>query len=96
MQVEQGSTSLIFGDLRAQGGRITEENRLRLPVASSTRGSLTRGAFTSTVPAAVVTFRGWYRLQRGAELAPDGQVAAVLEQGCGQQQVDHHPGGDLP
>jgi hypothetical protein len=45
--------------LRHQGGRIAEENRLRSPVASSTRLSFTRGAFTSTTPAAVVTFRGW-------------------------------------
>lgn len=32
-----GSTSLVFGDLRHQGGGIAEENRLRSPVASSTR-----------------------------------------------------------
>ncbi|MFF7602558.1 hypothetical protein [Streptomyces mirabilis] len=29
------------------------------PEASSTRLSFTRGAFTSTAPAAVVTFLGW-------------------------------------
>ncbi len=59
MLIEQGSTSLIFGDLRHHGGRIAEENRLRSPVVSSTRLSLTRGAFTSTAPAAVVTFLAW-------------------------------------
>ena len=41
-----------------------------------------------------VTF-GRQRPQRGGELAPDGQVAALLEQRGGQQQVDHHPGGEL-
>ncbi len=59
VQVEQGSTSLIFGDLRHHGGRIAEENRLRSPVLSSMRRSFTRGPFTSTGPAAVVTDRGW-------------------------------------
>jgi len=53
-----GSTSAIRGDLRDQAGRIAEENRLRSPVASSTRLSLTRGARTGTAPAAVVTSRG--------------------------------------
>jgi hypothetical protein len=46
--------------LRHQGGSIADENRLRSPVASSTRLSFTRGAFTSTVPAAVVTDLGWW------------------------------------
>lgn len=58
MQVEQRRTSLIFGDLQHQGGRIAEENRLRSPVSASTRLSCTRGAFTSTTPAAMVTVRG--------------------------------------
>jgi hypothetical protein len=53
-----GSTSLIFGDLRHQAGRIAEANRLRSPVTSSTRLSLTRGATTSTAPAEVSTRRG--------------------------------------
>jgi hypothetical protein len=44
-----------LGDLRHHGGRIFEENRIRSPVASSTRLSFTRGAVTSTGPAAVVT-----------------------------------------
>jgi len=52
-----GNTSLIFGDLRHHAGRIADENRLRSP-ASSTRLSLTRGAATSTAPAAVSTRRG--------------------------------------
>ena len=47
----RGNTSLIFGDLRAQGGRIADENRLGSPVALSTRLSLTRGALSSTAPA---------------------------------------------
>jgi hypothetical protein len=45
--------------LRHHGGRIADENRVRSPVASSTRLSFTLGAFTSTAPPAVVTFRGW-------------------------------------
>jgi hypothetical protein len=44
--------------LRHHGGRIAEENRLRSPVVSSMRLSFTRGAFTSTAPAAVVTDLG--------------------------------------
>lgn len=60
MQVGSGSTSVIFGDLRHQGGRIAEENRLRSPVVSSTRLSFTLGAFTSITPAVVVTFLGWW------------------------------------
>jgi hypothetical protein len=52
-----GNTSATFGDLRAQAGRIAEENRILSPVASSMRLSLTRGARTGTAPAAVVTAR---------------------------------------
>jgi hypothetical protein len=52
-----GSTSATRGDFRAQAGRIAEENRLRSPVTSSVRLSLTRGARTGTAPAAVVTSR---------------------------------------
>jgi hypothetical protein len=59
VQMEQGSTSLIFEDLRHQGGRIAEETLLRSSVSSSTRLSFTRGDFTSTTPAEVVTSRGW-------------------------------------
>jgi hypothetical protein len=55
-----GDTSDICGDLRAQAGRIAEENRLRSPVSGSTRLSLTRGALTCTAPAAVSTSRGWW------------------------------------
>ena len=46
-----GNTSVIFGVLRHQGGRIAEENRQRSPVSGSMRRSLTRGATTSTAPA---------------------------------------------
>jgi hypothetical protein len=53
-----GSTSATLGDLRDQTGKIAEENRLRSPVASSMRLSLTRGARTGTAPAAVITSRG--------------------------------------
>ncbi|GII59057.1 hypothetical protein Pth03_74460 [Planotetraspora thailandica] len=35
---------MIFGVLRAQGGTMAEENRLRSPVTGSVRLSLTRGA----------------------------------------------------
>ncbi len=55
-----GNTSATRGDLRDQAGRIAEENRLRSPVPGSVRLSFTRGAFTSTTPAAVVTWRGWW------------------------------------
>jgi hypothetical protein len=34
-------------------------------------------------------------VQRGGERGPHGQVAAFLEQRGGQQQVDHHTGGQL-
>jgi hypothetical protein len=54
-----GSTLLIFGVLRTQGGRIAEQNRRRWPVSGSTRRSLTPGATTSTAPALVSTSRGW-------------------------------------
>jgi hypothetical protein len=53
-----GSTSVTFGERRHHGGRIAERNRRRCPLASSTRRSSTRGARTSTAPAAVVTCRG--------------------------------------
>ncbi len=39
-----GSTSATCGDFLAHAGRIVLENRLRSPVTSSTRLSLTRGA----------------------------------------------------
>jgi hypothetical protein len=48
-----GNTSDNFGVLRAHGGRIAEEKRLRSPVFSSTRRSFTRGALTCTSPADV-------------------------------------------
>jgi len=50
-----GSTSVILGDLRHHGAKIAEENRLRSPVASSVRLSLTRGATTSIAPEEVST-----------------------------------------
>jgi hypothetical protein len=52
-----GNTSATRGDLRAHAGRIDEPNRIRSPVCSSMRLSLTRGARTDTAPAAVVTSR---------------------------------------
>ena len=59
-----GSTSATRGDFRDHAGRIAEENRLRSPVASSTRLSLTRGARTGIAPAAVVTSRAaWWPLR---------------------------------
>jgi hypothetical protein len=53
-----GSTSVTFGLWRHHGGKIAGENRIRSPVAGSARRSSTRGARTSTAPAAVVTCRG--------------------------------------
>jgi hypothetical protein len=50
---------VIFGVLRAHGGKIAEANRFRSPVARSVRLSLTRGTVTSTAPALVSTSRGW-------------------------------------
>jgi hypothetical protein len=47
-----------LGDLRPHAGRITEANRRRSPVTSSTRLSLTRGARSSTAPDEVNTCRG--------------------------------------
>jgi hypothetical protein len=59
-----GSTSATCGDFLTHAGRMAEENRLRAPVVSSMRLSLTRGARTGTAPAAVVTSRGsWYPLR---------------------------------
>lgn len=59
-----GSTSDTCSDLRAQAGRIAEENRLRSPVSGSIRLSFTRGAFTATAPAEVTTSRSaWYPLR---------------------------------
>jgi hypothetical protein len=53
-----GSTSVIFGVLRAHGDRITEANRARSPVSGSIRLSSTRGTVTATAPAPVSTSRG--------------------------------------
>jgi hypothetical protein len=52
-----GNTSLTCGDFLAHAGRIADENRIRCPVISSVRLSLTRGCFTGTTPAAVITSR---------------------------------------
>lgn len=60
VQIEQRQHLADLRALAAPGGRIAEENRLRSPVSSSTRLPFTRGAFTSTTPAAVVTFLGWW------------------------------------
>ena len=51
---------MIFGVLRAHGGKIAEENRFRSPVSGSVRLSLTRGTVTSTAPALVRISRGWW------------------------------------
>ncbi|GAA2062927.1 hypothetical protein GCM10009839_87700 [Catenulispora yoronensis] len=56
-----GGTSAIFGVLRAHGGRIAEENRLRSPVNGSTRLSFTRGALTVTGPAEVAMVRSAWK-----------------------------------
>jgi hypothetical protein len=44
--------------LRAHGGKIAEDNRIRSAVSGSARLSFTRGAITSTAPALVTTVRG--------------------------------------
>jgi hypothetical protein len=58
MQVQQRQHLGDPRDLRAHGGKITEENRDRAPVTSSVRLSLTRGALTWTAPEDVSTSRG--------------------------------------
>jgi transposase len=58
VRVEQGQHLGDLRVLRAHGGRIAEENRLRSPVSGSMRLSLTRDAVTSTAPALVSTSRG--------------------------------------
>src|SRR5260370_21312791 len=52
-----GSTSAIFGGLRAHGGTIAHEHLIRPPVAGSARLSFTRGAVTPAAPALVSTSR---------------------------------------
>ncbi len=54
-----GSTPVIFGVLRAHGGTIAEQNRLRSPLTGPVRLSLTRGTVTSIAPALVSTTRLW-------------------------------------
>ena len=54
---KSGRTSVTFGDLRHQGGTITERNWAFSPVSSSTRLSFTLGAVISTAPATVWTLR---------------------------------------
>jgi len=58
---EQNGPHMTLGKHNARArllaGRIAEANRLRSPVASSMRLSLTRGARTGTRPAAVRTSR---------------------------------------
>src|SRR5581483_5338645 len=49
-----GRTSLTLGLLRHHGGTIADLNCARSPVSESTRRSLTRGAWISIAPAAVV------------------------------------------
>src|SRR5204863_4158671 len=73
-----------FGDLRHQGGRITDRNRLRSPVCSSTRLPLTRGARTCTAPAALRTTscrpcssRSWARSARSASTSGSNAAASI-------------------
>jgi hypothetical protein len=54
-RLSSGNTSVIFGVLRHQGGRIAEENRQHSPVCGSVRRSLTRGAIASSTAPALVT-----------------------------------------
>ncbi len=69
MQVEQRQHLVIFGDLRAHGGKIAEENRTRSPVSGSRR-SFTRGALTATATAEVNTPRGSWVPLRTASRRP--------------------------
>jgi len=57
VQVQQRQHLSHLGLLRHHGGKITDRNRIRSPVAGSTRRSSTRGARTGMLPAAVVTSR---------------------------------------
>jgi hypothetical protein len=65
-----GNTSATRGDLRDHAGKIAEENRMRSPVASSKRLSLTRGCRTDTAPAEVVTSRGSWKPFRTTSRRP--------------------------
>jgi len=72
-----GSTSVTFGVLRAQAGRIAEANRCRAPVPGSVRLSLTRGAVTCTAPALVSTWRLWWQPLRTTSRRPFSSRSAV-------------------
>lgn len=75
--------------------QVTEENRLRSPVTASTRSSFTRGARTSTAPAAVVTLRGlWWAIAHNQAVAL--LVSAIRQLGhvgvdFGFQRGGRHP-----
>src|SRR4051795_11224678 len=84
-----GSTSATRGDLRDQAGRIAEENRLRSPVTSSIRLSLTRGARTGTAPAAVMICRGWWAPLRTTGPRPPPVI--VLPRGVGPLRAPPPP-----
>jgi hypothetical protein len=97
-----GNTSVTFGVLQHQGGRIAEENRIRSPVSGSVRPSLTRG---------VSAYDHLHRPGAGEHLArlmravahhqpPPALVTLVGELGdlgvdLGRQRLGHHPPGTL-
>ena len=67
---------MTFGDRRAYAGRIRELNRLRFPVSSSTRLSLTRGARIGTVPEPTVTRRSRARPLRTTSRLPSSSTSS--------------------
>ena len=89
-----GSTSATLGDRRAQGGRMALVKR------RPSRRSLTRGAWTSSSPAAVVTVRGSATPLRTTSACPClismlGVLADVLIH-LGFERRQQHASGALP
>ena len=95
-----GSTSVTFGDRRAYAGRIRELNRLRSPVSSSTRLSLTRGARIGTVPDPTVTLRSRARPLRTTSRLPSSSTSSANDADVlvdlGLERRRDHPASALP
>lgn len=85
-----GSTSAIFGDLRAHADKLAEENRHRSPVCSSVRLSLTRGTRTVTAPAAVITIRSLCEPFRTTNLRPSASRRGLDRRRPGLQRRGEH------
>ena len=71
---------MTFGERLAYAGKILELNRLRSPVSSSTRLSLTRGARIGTVPDPTVTRRSRARPLRTTSRLPSSPTSAVNDE----------------